>query len=76
LLAAGPPLTEVQQKGFNQIKDVVVPCLQQLLCDQAPEVRTAATQALVQVASVLRGDDVGKIVLTMVRRRALARFLR
>jgi hypothetical protein len=60
------PTSALRMESYEHIKDTVIPCLQLLILDNNAEVRAAACDALVRVADVLRGDDVGKVVLTLV----------
>jgi len=60
------PSSSLRVESYEQIKDTVIHALQFLIVDNNAEVRAAACDALVRVADVLRGDDVGKVVLTLV----------
>jgi hypothetical protein len=52
--------------GYAHIKNSIIPVVQKLLLDSSVEVRQATAKSLIQVASVLTGDDVGQLVLTLV----------
>lgn len=60
------PTSIIRMESYEHIKDTVIPCLQTLILDNNAEVRAAACDSLVRAADVLRGDDVGKVVLTLV----------
>lgn len=71
--AASPVLSELQDPSsairvaaYDQVKETIIPCLQTFILDNNVDVRAAACDSLVRVADVLRGDDVGKVVLTLV----------
>ena len=52
--------------GYSHISTTLIPCIQTLLLDGNTDVRTAACDALVTAADVLREADIGTVVLTCV----------
>ena len=63
------PLTfddPVHEIGYSHISTTLIPVVQQLLLDANSEVRTAACDALVTAADVVREQDIGTVVLTSV----------
>ena len=56
----------VHEIGYSHISTTLIPVIQQLLLDANSEVRTAACDALVTAADVVREQDIGTVVLTSV----------
>jgi len=56
----------VHEIGYSHISTTLIPVIQQLLLDGNSEVRTAACDALVTAADVVREQDIGTVVLTSV----------
>ena len=52
--------------GYSHISTTLIPVIQLLLLDANTEVRTAACDALVTAADVVREQDIGTVVLTSV----------
>eukprot|EP00595_Chromulina_sp_UTEXLB2642_P000526 CAMPEP_0196762954 /NCGR_PEP_ID=MMETSP1095-20130614/3119_1 /TAXON_ID=96789 ORGANISM="Chromulina nebulosa, Strain UTEXLB2642" /NCGR_SAMPLE_ID=MMETSP1095 /ASSEMBLY_ACC=CAM_ASM_000446 /LENGTH=761 /DNA_ID=CAMNT_0042115121 /DNA_START=264 /DNA_END=2549 /DNA_ORIENTATION=+ len=56
--------------GYRAILDRILPIIARLLEDTKPEVRHTSTVTLVEVANLIRPDDLGQHVLTIVLRLA------
>jgi len=53
-------------EGYKSIIVTLLPVIQKLLVDNAPEVREVAAESLPNVAKLLNPKDLGEYVLTIV----------
>lgn len=60
------------QDGYDAVINTVLPVIASSLEDEKPEVRRSACSALVALAQLIRPDDLGQHVLTIVLVRSVA----
>lgn len=61
------------EDGYRSVLDVMLPVVQKLLTDAVPEVSETAAESLANVAKLLKANDMGDHVLTMVLRIAICK---
>lgn len=54
------------EAGYKIILDTLLPITAELLEDEKPEVRQSASLTLVEIAKLIRNDDIGQYVLTII----------